>query len=1623
MDHHDKDKTYVWVRLQDGSFQPSSAKRSANHKKPRGAPKNDEVWGWSPGFYSETDGSCNFTLLGLEGSGENRSEHQLSNSAFQHLVESGDIVLANAWEEFDFTNRLALGGNEEEESYNYDEDESDDDGDEDSADSRQMSHLIDRPDEAPPHNLIDLTHLHEPSVVHALRHRYENTHTDMRNIYTDTGPILLAVNPFKHDESGALYGDDTLSRYRIEGERNWLKERGDKASNNGEVERTDDEEATLPPHVYAVADRTFRTMMTRLHPMNDVSDAVAKKSSQVGLEKTSGPKINQSVLVSGESGAGKTVTTKLLMAYLSKLSENSESESSETMSIEKRVLESNPIMESFGNARTIRNDNSSRFGKYIEMKFVSSNHTKGCVPSANLAGASIETYLLEKVRLVHQAPGERNFHIFYELFSLLDDESDEAQSSIDRMGLSYEMEDFHLINNSDTYDRRDGVLDTETFADLKQAMSVMGFDSSEQYSIFEIVCALLHASNLTFEKVGAVECKLQALNNHLDYVTDLLGISRDGLNDALCYYEITVGGKKETHKRVLSMEQCQKGTEALIKAAYGALFQYLVKRINASIAGDGVGAPRSRTRGSKEASIGILDIFGFESFEVNSFEQLCINYCNEALQQQFNRFVLRNEQEEYDREGITWTFIDFPENQDVLDLIDLKQTGIINILHDKCRTPGGNDHTFALAMYETCSGHGRFVADPRQVGEKLFAIQHYAGVVEYTVDGFIEKTRDELPKKCSDLLLSSSNGLVKKIAEILQPDDSPTTKGRRTPRGRASSRPTLGVQFSSQLQNLRQKIDETSPHYIRCLKPNGLLVPDHFDAALIADQLACAGVIEAVRVSRLGYPQRFSHNQFITRYRILGRRLKKKKNAKNYNPTKALVHSIAHRLLKDGDPKDDVGIQVGKSKVFLRREAYDKLEVMRRGRISTAAISIQKTVRAFLCRQQFDRMMRSSITIQSFIRRVLATKLVSEIRRRHNSTIIQRTFRKFSARKYLLSAVFMARWCQTRYRGSLGRRRYNELNRQRKALCIQRHYRGHVASKYLKKCLGAALAIQCAWRTHVARMSLAAKKSAARDLKSIVEERDRLRQEANALRSELKQVKADASSQNVVMVNASVDTSAKDAEIESLRETLGKLAKEKKSVENELEQAKESVAALKSERESMTTDRDDLKKVTKMLQSEINLQEEEVKRLRKLNKELSVEESAKIVSTDTSQVVELKRELQLLKETHSALQREHEDAQATLERQKDYDQVKLENDRVKTDYDQVKTINGELEGRIVSLQQDNQQLQTQMPAPRAASSNSNSTSAQVERIVAPITIVSGTTVDLDNEDDFARLREENELLRQQLELLRVDQDVTVDDADEYDESVALGDAEEYDEYESVDQSSYSSGTEFIGDTPLPDSVMNQISEEIENVTEEVILRTRAESESKISKLESEIAELKSEIERNKRVAKYDLDDTIRVNRSLREDLEAALEEKHALEEEFLEKCEEFETLTDDVDRFAETFAVQHEELQQLESQNKRLQSENEGLKSADEEQKRRIGELETQLDSAKTASALDVGTEIKALWKEIGKIKTPTAASSGAVERQHSENSSDSEETDDELGDSHRGGLRSALAKMGTSRF
>lgn len=1620
-------KTYVWVRLRDdngrhlltSSSNVQTSRRGAvignsNNTivvKKRGAPTtppagggrcDEDVWGWTPGFYcskdnhttekrsassSSSDGDTDsdplvqLTLLPLHHSIESndrnnfdQAEFTLTESQTSALLSSGDIILANQWEQHDFMNRLHLGNYDDnsdddgDSEYDSDESDSNSNDDDDSVNQEQISHLFNEQEEnKPPSNLIDLTHLHECSVVNALRYRYQHTYLDMSHIYTDTGPILLAVNPFKNDESGVLYGEETVKRYRVDGERRWWMERSSGGATSSSSSSTSTKNSStqheptsleeesllsssspLSPHVFAVADRTFRTMMTRLHPPDaDLSIPNNNKSSsssttaifaasQKQQQQQDKPKVDQSVLVSGESGAGKTYNVKLLMGYLAKLSERpndattTPSSDGNIMTIEKRVLESNPIMESFGNARTVRNDNSSRFGKYIEMEFLSSsssisNQQSDKVVGATLVGASIETYLLEKVRLVHQSPGERNYHIFYELFSLKyshedDDNYCSEENLVDQFGLGdYDMEDFALINTSDTYDRRDGVSDADTFRDMTRAMAVMGIPSLEQHSVFAVCCALLHASNLNFVDIGEVECALETENPHLKYVVDLLGITRDGLNKALCYYEITVGGRGgkggETHRKELSQAQAKKGVEALIKATYGAMFKYLVDRINTSIACDAKGnkggsSRNKRRKGERGGTIGILDIFGFETFQVNSFEQLCINYCNEALQQQFNRFVLRNEQEEYEKEGIPWSFIEFPENQDVLDLIDQKTSGILNMLHDQCRTPGASDKTFSHLMYDKCAGHSRFEADSRQVAEHLFAVHHYAGLVEYDVEGFVEKNRDELPKEASDLLLSSNNEFVRTLAEILKPSTSFGRNKVVSPRSGSSQRPTVGVQFSSQLRSLRSKIDETSPHYIRCLKPNNLLAPDIFDVALIADQLRCAGVIEAVRVSRLGYPQRYSHHQFISRYRILGMKaLKKKNNLKKFNPAKALVHAVKSSLKVDDD-QDNIGIQVGKSKVFLKRQAYDTLERLRRDKIASSALVIQKNARRYIYQKYYSQAWAAILTIQCFLRCASAKNEVQKLRKQLCSIVIQSCWRRHLSRKRLSSAKTIAIWSQCHLRGSLCRKKYNAMNEDRKAIYIQSIWRRCVAVRTLKRYKWAAVTIQCAIRSCFSRAILNDLKSNARDLRAVQAERDLLRQEV----IELKKMNRD---RNIAGSIGSINPSAaeKETEIASLRSALDFMSSEKERLELELNNALQAL-------DNVKVQKDILQEASKMLQLEMN------------NLEESHAAEMKRLSTDVSA---LRSENQTLRETK-------DDQQVLVVKAAGVSQSQpvgkvddtASNNHLLEEIARLTDINSK-------LQQENYDLsEKQISQFKAASDFSRRETV----LAANTSVCTSFTADItDTDEDMSKLREENQILRKQLELLRgMGPNTVIRDEQEYDESVAPGE----------DVSIASSENGFIGDAY---ALTSNISDQDERI-----------------RLQKLINELKEESKQTK----FDLDDMKRVNASLRRDLERAEYTSTALNDELDLKYEEYEALQEDLEKFAETFATQHEELQQLEGRVKKLASENADLQASNNDKSEKIINLESKLELTKTAESKApewVGDEISKLWNEISRLK------------------------------------------------
>jgi len=1022
-------------------------------------------------------------------------------------------------------------------------------------------------------DLIGLTHLHEPAILHALRLRY-----DANIIYTSTGPILIAVNPFK---AMPLYSESVMESYRLQGETSGA--RGPSGSSS-EVPGTDtpfkrrtndallkkmNKTVRLPPHAYQTADDAYRAMMRGIENVVLMNGSQSQRKMNDngngnGNNSAEGMPTNQSILVSGESGAGKTATTKIVLNYLAMLSKvataqtltspgSTKSISDEStaghVSIEKRVLDSNPILESFGNARTIRNDNSSRFGKYIDIRF-----TK----TGKLAGANIETYLLEKVRLIHPGSKERNYHVFYQFLSDVT-RNERRDFFLDE----YELNDFKMLSQTGEFGRRDGVSDRESHREMLNAMIEIGFKPETTQALMRLVVAVLFAGNMTFTAYDDDSCSLDESHPAVA-VAALLGVSFEDLASALTYR--TINTVHESIEKSLNYHQAEKAREALIKAIYGGAFDYIVKQVNNSIhasseGGSAATSPNPNQRGAVSmndgASIGVLDIFGFETFQHNNFEQLCINYTNEALQQQFNKYVFKLEQLEYEKEGILWKYISFPDNQDVLDLIDRRHVGMLAILDEQCIVPQSTDEKFTRYLYSKCDQHIRFSASSAQRVDYKFTIEHYAGGVEYSTDHWLEKNKDQLPAKSSALLRNSNFKLLNKIQKYVRSEERAGSdnargsmsmnNGRRSIRGSVATK-SVGAQFSEQLKTLRTRIDVTTPHYIRCLKPNDELIPDHFEPKNIVEQLRCGGVLEAVRVSRAGYPTRYPHDVFLARYYILGgsdgngngmdsKPVSPVHNIMNWlgskeEKLKTLIHTIileiweadqqmiehieeaekAHiemdspRRTKvtnspvfargstyvNGPPSLAVqssvrtppekrralalqkknklsrlslqsvkhraehhssnlirpetreeflnldfvskcavaGLQLGRSKVFLRREAFDRIEALRSQKFFGSAVTIQAMVRGKLYREQFVKARSATIVLQSFARILLARRNVVrrrfEIRRQSAAaSVIQRAFRSAIYRRQTHSVSnIAATMIQARFRGISSRNNY-----------------------------------------------------------------------------------------------------------------------------------------------------------------------------------------------------------------------------------------------------------------------------------------------------------------------------------------------------------------------------------------------------------------------------------------------------------------------------------------------------------------------------------------------------------------------------------------------------------------------
>jgi myosin V len=586
-------------------------------------------------------------------------------------------------------------------------------------------------------------------------------------------------------------------------------------------------------------------------------------------------------------------------------------------------------------------------------------------------------------------------------------------------------------------------------------MTTMGIDSRTQDDIFRCTAAFMHASNLTFEEIDDDSCKLDDLNPHLQPTLQLLGLEKDDFEQALCQFEIEAGSTSYT--RTINREGAQKGLEALIKSTYGSMFNYIAQSINKKIDFKVNKVERSI---SKAAFIGVLDIFGFESFDTNSFEQLCINYCNEALQQQFNLHIFKSEQEEYKKEGIAWEFIEFPDNQDVIDLVDKRGVGIIPLLNDQCRTTRGSDKSFAEALYTRCSNNPRFHAPSLVKGKQQFIVDHYAGPVTYHYVGFVEKNKDEVPRRASNLLEGSSVGFVQLLGGIAA-----------TPSSERGIRPTVGGHFTRQLGELRKRIDQTIPHYIRCLKPNHALIPNRFDKAMIADQLRYAGVLEAIRVSRVGYSQRYSHETFFHRYQcIAASELKYLTPETIDNKINTLIRLIENRMMESAQhdtttaesvlPK--TGIQKGLTQIFLRQPLFEYIEKLRMEKLNLVIIRCQALARRFLERNRYLKLLRYILLCQACVRRYLAIQLIARLRRTNAAIKIQSQYRSWSARKILLAKKRIALWCQRMTRGHMGRRRYQEqlkeyhikkemeTRQKTSAITLQSAYRRYVAKKRIE---------------------------------------------------------------------------------------------------------------------------------------------------------------------------------------------------------------------------------------------------------------------------------------------------------------------------------------------------------------------------------------------------------------------------------------------------------------------------------------------------------------------------------------------------------------------------------------------
>ncbi|XP_062331337.1 myosin heavy chain, fast skeletal muscle-like [Osmerus eperlanus] len=729
-----------------------------------------------------------------------------------------------------------------------------------------------------------MTHLNEASVLYNLKERYAAW-----MIYTYSGLFCVTVNPYKWLP---VYNQEVVVTYR-----------GKKRME-------------APPHIFSISDNAYQFMLT--------------------------DRENQSILITGESGAGKTVNTKRVIQYFATIAVSGDKKKDVASSdkikgtLEDQIISANPLLEAFGNAKTVRNDNSSRFGKFIRIHFGT---------TGKLSSADIETYLLEKSRVTFQLSAERSYHIFYQIMS------NKKPELIETLLITTNPYDFPFISQGEISVA--SINDSDELMATDSAVDILGFTAEEKIGIYKLTGAVMHHGNMKFKQKQREEQAEPDGTEVADKAAYLMGLNSADLLKALCYPRVKVGNEYVTKGQ--TVQQVYNSIGALAKSIYEKMFLWMVVHINQML----------DTKQPRQFFIGVLDIAGFEIFDYNSLEQLCINFTNEKLQQFFNHHMFVLEQEEYKKEGIEWEFIDF--GMDLAACIELieKPMGIFSILEEECMFPKASDTTFKNKLYDQHLGKCNNFQKPKPVkgkAEAHFSLVHYAGTVDYTITGWLDKNKDPLNETVVQLYQKAALKLLVFLYSSYSSSDensgaSGGSGGKKGTKKKGSSFQTVSALFRENLGKLMTNLKSTHPHFVRCLIPNETKTPGVMENHLVIHQLRCNGVLEGIRICRKGFPSRILYGDFKQRYKVL--------NASVIPEGQFIDNKKAAEKLLGSIDVDHTQYKFGHTKVFFKAGLLGLLEEMRDEKLASLITITQALCRGYLMRSEYRKMMerRESIYI------------------------------------------------------------------------------------------------------------------------------------------------------------------------------------------------------------------------------------------------------------------------------------------------------------------------------------------------------------------------------------------------------------------------------------------------------------------------------------------------------------------------------------------------------------------------------------------------------------------------------------------------------------------------------------